>query len=100
MSLREQICVALVGHERWTRIGEAEITEPHFQLYAVKLKDIYPLIGGKHKKIKVGVSALDKDGNVQNREFESISGKDAAINTIWGEVNYWITATTGINTYV
>jgi len=81
-------------------MSQAEVSEPHFKLYAVKLKDIYPLIGGKNKKIRVGVAVMDKDGQVQQREFVSHSGNEGVIHTVWGEVNQWITATTGINTWV
>ena len=67
-------------------------------LSGVKIKDIYPLIGGKHKKYKVCVVLQDIEGKVHTKEFESASGNEDKIARIWPEVNKWIMDMTGVPT--
>ena len=96
---QHSICEFLVGHDRWEVVKEFEHAEEHFRLTGVKIKDIYPLIGGKHKKYKVCVVVQAKNGEVHAKEFVSSSGNEDKIARIWPEVNRWIMDMTGIPTH-
>ena len=87
-----------MGYERFTVIDRFDHTANHFMLSGVKLKDIYPLIGGKHKNYKVCVVLQDQEGQVHSKEFLSPSGNEAKIARIWPEVNKWIMDMTGVPT--
>ena len=66
--IRTKVCEGLVGHKRWSQIGEPKyIREDHYYVIGNKLKDIYPLIGGKHKKWVIMAFAKKPDGTIEER---------------------------------
>ena len=59
-------------------MSETEYTEPHYRVKGEMLKDIYPLIGGKHKKWRVYALCIDKNTNeIVEKSFESETGNQA-----------------------
>ena len=75
--LQDTVLEFLNGQERWSKdLGPFEVEEEHYIVGYVKLKDIYPLIGGKHKKWDITVFAESKRGEIVERKFVSEDGND------------------------
>ena len=96
-NLRHAICEGLTKRKRWDVMSTVEHTEDHYGLVGHKTKDIYPLIGGKHKKWKVYVFCWDKaTQTLVEREFDSGSGNENKIATVWPKIKIWIKMTSGV----
>ena len=65
-------------------------------MIAEKRRDIYPLVGGKHKKWILYVMCK-VNGEVHERKFESCVGYDAEINrdSHWARASEWLSQMMG-----
>ena len=94
--IRHKICEGLVGARRWEKVVEEKKQEGEgkngvlWKIKAEKRKDIYPLIGGKHKKWIVIVERKDSNEEHEPRIFESPVGYNHEIDQIWVEVKEYI----------
>ena len=80
---RHKICEAFCG-DRWSKVLEVQDKSGtcngcSWGMIAEKRRDIYPLIGGKHKKWFLSVMCK-VDGEVHERRFESCVGYNAKID--------------------
>ncbi len=72
----------------------------YYSIVAFKHLDIYPLVGGKHKKIIAYVQCIDRNGEIQEKEFKSDPGYDKEISLIMPKINGWISLVSGKSTSV
>ena len=95
---RQAICEFLIGRNRWEAMSKLEEYGDHYVVTGFKHKDIYPLIGGKHKKIIAKAFVLDRHGNIQERDFNSGSGNEDKIAQVMPQISAWISLVSGIPT--
>ena len=94
--IRHKICQGLVGARRWEKVVEEKEQKGEgkngvlWKIKAEKRKDIYPLIGGKHKKWIVKVEWEDSNEEHEPRIFESQVRYNHEIDQIWVEVREYI----------
>ena len=60
-----------------------------------KRRDIYPLVGAKHKKWIIEVHYIDREGKFNSKKFESSPGYNADIDQIWMNVKGFLSLVTG-----
>jgi hypothetical protein len=69
--------------ENWHVIGELR-------------EDIYPVVGGKHKKWFIYGAVIDKNGIYQEKKWENERpGYNVAIEPLWNQVKLWISMVSG-----
>lgn len=87
----------VMGRKRWEVEASWFVYEDHYAMAAQIIKDIYPLVGPKHKKLPIKVYCLDRNGGVQERDFVSKEGKhwNELKNDVYPRTQAWITLTSG-----
>lgn len=65
----------------------------------IKRKDVYPVVGPKHKSLEARGKALDKDGKMVESNFGPVKSSSWKQNrgTIFPEINAWCELITGEN---
>jgi hypothetical protein len=81
---RHKICEAISGTGRFRKVVDTQNKSGtangyRWGVFAEKREDIYPMVGGKHKKWFVYVMC-NVDGEVSEAKFESCVGYNSAID--------------------
>ena len=98
---RSQISESICGSGRWEEVLDELIHKGEgpegakWVITAIRRKDIYPLIGGKHKKWFINVQCIGSDGKYISQKFESAAGNSAKTDEIWPEVRGFVSLVSG-----
>ena len=98
--IRHRLCEGIVGSKRWEELVD-EVTyrgegpNAKWMLIGQRRRDIYPLIGGKHKKWFICVQSIDNNGRLESRKFESKAGYNQDTDHIWVDVRGYVMLISG-----
>eukprot|EP01118_Nematostelium_gracile_P009531 TRINITY_DN322_c0_g1_i1.p1 TRINITY_DN322_c0_g1~~TRINITY_DN322_c0_g1_i1.p1 ORF type:complete len:127 (-),score=27.56 TRINITY_DN322_c0_g1_i1:60-401(-) len=83
---------------KWTSQRGETLRGTNWAVAITKEESNYPVVGPKHKKTSAYVIALDRSGNVQEKEFYTTSRSwTENSKAIFPKINAWIFVLTGEN---
>jgi hypothetical protein len=84
---------------RWNKSAEYELKGERYRAKVQYLKDIYPLIGGKHQKMWILCQALDATGQIREQTFSwddnHTRSKAVMEAELFPRASFWVEATCG-----